>query len=52
MHEERDRDQEEGDVFGLEGDHDLLAAVGCFGGVEFEAKFREGEWMYRGDGAR
>ncbi|KAK4551861.1 hypothetical protein LTR86_010857 [Recurvomyces mirabilis] len=52
VHEERDRDQEEGDVFGLEGEHDLLAAVGCFGGVEFEAKFREGEWMYRGDGAR
>ncbi|KAK5109364.1 hypothetical protein LTR62_007134 [Meristemomyces frigidus] len=49
VHEERDREAEEGDVFGLEGGHDLLGAVGCFGGVEFEARFRQGDWMYRGD---
>lgn len=35
LHEERDRDTEEGDVTGLEGEHDLLAAVGIFGMVSF-----------------
>lgn len=47
LHEERDRDQEEGDVTGLEGQHDLLAAVGCFGGVEFEVRFRREEWLFK-----
>nr|POE79431.1 spry domain-containing protein 3 [Quercus suber] len=47
LHEERDKEQEEGDVTGLEGRHDLLAAVGCFGGVEFETRFRREEWMFR-----
>ncbi|OQO01976.1 hypothetical protein B0A48_12449 [Cryoendolithus antarcticus] len=47
LHEERDRDQEEGDVTGLEGENDLLAAVGCFGGVQFEARFRKEEWKFR-----
>lgn len=47
LHEERDRDAEEGDVFGLEGQHDLLAAVGCFGPVEFEARFRRQDWLFK-----
>lgn len=45
LHEERDRDREEGDVFGLEGMHDILAAVGCFGRIEFEVRFRDVLWM-------
>ncbi|KAK5121226.1 hypothetical protein LTR85_005392 [Meristemomyces frigidus] len=47
LHEERDRDQEEGDVTGLEGQHDLLAAIGCFGSVEFEVRFRREEWLFK-----
>lgn len=47
LHEERDRDVEEGDVTGLEGRHDLLAAVGCFGGVEFEAILDPAAWKYK-----
>lgn len=47
VHEEKDRDQEEGDVTGLEGEHDLLAAVGCFGQVEFEVRFRREEWLFK-----
>ena len=47
LHEERDKDVEEGDVTGLEGQHDLLAAVGVFGQVEFEAKFQRELWMFR-----
>ncbi|OKL58705.1 hypothetical protein UA08_06249 [Talaromyces atroroseus] len=41
LHEQLD--SEAGGVQGLEGDFDLYAAVGIFGGVEFEARFeREG----------
>ncbi|KAK5170922.1 uncharacterized protein LTR77_004066 [Saxophila tyrrhenica] len=47
LHEERDRDQDGGDVFGLEGDYDLLGAVGCFGGVEFEVRCRREDWMFQ-----
>ncbi|KAK4542822.1 hypothetical protein LTR36_006198 [Oleoguttula mirabilis] len=47
LHEEQDQEQEEGDVTGLEGQHDLLAAVGCFGGVEFEVRFRKEEWLFK-----
>lgn len=47
LHEERDRNYEEGDVTGLEGEHDLLAAVGCFGGVEFDVKFRREDWKFQ-----
>ncbi len=47
LHEERDSAQDGGDVTGLKGEHDILAAVGCFGGVEFETKFRRDLWMYR-----
>jgi hypothetical protein len=47
LHEEKDRDVEEGNVNGLEGEHDLLAAVGVFGSVEFECVFRREEWMFK-----
>jgi hypothetical protein len=43
LHEQRD--SEAGGVLGLEGDCDLYAAVGVFGGVEFEARFERGGWM-------
>ena len=49
LHEERDQEQDDGNVFGLEGGHDLLAAVGCFGGVDFETRFRREEWMFKPD---
>lgn len=47
VHEERDKEAEEGDVTGLEGEHDLLAAVGCFGPVEFEVHFKASEWLFK-----
>lgn len=47
LHEERDREQVEGEVHGLEGEHDLLAAVGCFGMVEFEAVMARDRWLYK-----
>ena len=47
LHEERDRDQDGGDIFGLEGGHELLAAVGCYGGVEFEVRFRREDWRFK-----
>lgn len=46
LFEERDRD-EEGSVEGLDGGRDLLAAVGLFGAVEFEVRFKRDEWLYR-----
>lgn len=46
LHEERDKEQDGGDVSGLQGECDLLAAVGVFGAVEFEAIFRREEWTY------
>ena len=47
LHEELDHEDDVGNVFGLEGRHDLLAAVGCFGGVEFEVRFSPPDWMFR-----
>ncbi|EME46560.1 hypothetical protein DOTSEDRAFT_70540 [Dothistroma septosporum NZE10] len=47
LHEERDRDADAGDVVGLEGDHDLLAAVGVFGSVELEAVFHREDWLHK-----
>ncbi|KAF2721391.1 hypothetical protein K431DRAFT_284985 [Polychaeton citri CBS 116435] len=45
--EERDRDAGvEGDPEGLGGDRDLLAAVGCFGAVEFEVRFKKEECKF------
>jgi hypothetical protein len=46
VHEERDGAVEEGNVEGLEGEHDLLAAVGVFGSVEMECVFRREEWLF------
>lgn len=45
VHEEGDS-IEDLPVTGLEGMHDLYAAVGTFDNVEFEIVFNEGEWMY------
>jgi hypothetical protein len=45
LHEEGDS-VEDLPVTGLEGYHDLLAAVGTFEGVEFDIVFVEGEWMF------
>ncbi|USW53766.1 Putative ssh4-like, SPRY domain, B30.2/SPRY domain superfamily protein [Septoria linicola] len=47
LQEERPVDADAGDIDGLEGEHDLLAAVGVFGSVEFEAVFRSEEWLYK-----
>jgi hypothetical protein len=47
LHEERDREQDGGSVVGLEGEHDLLAAVGVFGAVEAEVSFSRNNWAYK-----
>jgi hypothetical protein len=46
LHEEVDADDDL-PVTGLEGMHDLVAAVGTFENVEFDIVFNQGEWMYR-----
>ena len=46
LHEEGDAD-DDFPVTGLEGMHDLVAAVGTFENVEFEIVFNQGEWLYR-----
>lgn len=46
LYEERDQD-DEGSVQGLEGQNDLLGAIGMFGGVQFETRFRRDQWLYR-----
>jgi hypothetical protein len=46
LHEETDAEQDL-PVTGLEGYHDLAAAVGTFGGVAFEAVFDPARWKYR-----
>lgn len=40
-------DHASGGVDGLEGDWDLYAGVGAFGGVEFDIVFDRGQWIYR-----
>lgn len=47
LNEDLDKEEEGGDVRGLQGEYDLLAAVGCFGPVEFEVRFRPDEWIFR-----
>ena len=44
--EERDAENDEG-IGGLQGEVDQYPAVGIFGGVEVEVRFRKDEWMYR-----
>jgi hypothetical protein len=46
LHEEADATQDR-PVTGLEGWHDLCAAVGTFEMVEAEVRFKEEEWLYR-----
>ncbi|KAJ9151681.1 SPRY domain-containing protein [Coniochaeta hoffmannii] len=46
LHEETDAEQDL-PVTGLEGYHDLAAAVGSFGGCSWEAVFEPGRWKYR-----
>ncbi|GAM43535.1 hypothetical protein TCE0_050f18423 [Talaromyces pinophilus] len=45
LHEELDSEAE--GVYGLEGDFDLYAAVGIFGGVEVDVKFDRASWSFR-----
>lgn len=47
LHEETDQEQDL-PVTGLEGHHDLCAAVGCFERVAFEVVFRPDAWVWRG----
>ncbi|KAH9988368.1 hypothetical protein F4779DRAFT_638470 [Xylariaceae sp. FL0662B] len=47
LHEESDR-VEDLPVTGLEGFHDLAAAVGVFGRVAFEVVFAPDRWLWRG----
>ena len=50
LHGEVDAQADVGDVKGLEGGRDVLGAVGCFGGCEFEVRFAEGGWKFRPQG--
>ncbi|ATY62658.1 hypothetical protein A9K55_007534 [Cordyceps militaris] len=47
LHEETDA-QEDLPVTGLEGFHDLCAAVGSFEGTEFDVVFDPAKWKYQG----
>ncbi|KIW08649.1 uncharacterized protein PV09_00604 [Verruconis gallopava] len=47
LHEERDEKDDPHGVEGLEGQHDIFPAVGVFGAVGWEVRFREREWLYR-----
>lgn len=46
LHEELDAKEDLG-VDGLDGQFDLYGAVGVFGGVDFEVKFKREEWLWR-----
>lgn len=45
LHEELDASNDLG-VDGLDGQFDLYAAIGTFGGVEFDAIFRRQDWLW------
>lgn len=45
IHEELDASRDLG-VEGLDGQFDLYAAVGCFGGVEFDCLFNRRDWLW------
>lgn len=47
LHEQRDSTEEAGYITGLEGENDLLAAVGVFGSVELECNFRRDDWLFK-----
>ena len=44
--EERDAERDEG-VEGLQGETDMYPAVGVFGGVEVEVRFRREDWLWK-----
>ncbi|KAL8774058.1 MAG: hypothetical protein Q9209_001166 [Squamulea sp. 1 TL-2023] len=46
LHEELDAQNDLG-IDGLDGQYDLYAAVGLFGGVEFEVNFRRDRWLWQ-----
>lgn len=46
IHEELDA-REDLPVTGLEGFHDLYAAVGAFDAMDFEVRFAERDWLYK-----
>jgi len=46
MDEERDAERDEG-VEGLMGELDMYAAIGVFGGVEFDVRFRSEDWVFQ-----
>lgn len=50
LHEEVDSKADVGNVEGLEGGRDILAAVGCFGGCEFEVVVASNGWKFRPQG--
>ena len=45
LHEQLDSEAE--GVYGLEGDFDLYAAVGVFGGVDVEVQFDRKKWLFK-----
>ena len=46
LHEELDAINDL-DVDGLDGAYDLYGAIGIFGGVEFETRFKERDWLWQ-----
>ena len=46
LHEELDASNDLG-VDGLDGAYDLYGAIGIFGGVEFETRFKERDWLWQ-----
>ncbi|MCJ1479545.1 hypothetical protein MMC13_008231 [Lambiella insularis] len=46
LHEELDAGTDFG-IMGLDGKHDLYGAIGTFGEVAFEARFRSRDWLWR-----
>ena len=47
VHEEKDQDDESGDLQGLVGLHDLYPSVGMFGGSDFQLVLNSREWKFR-----
>lgn len=46
VNEEQDAEEHK-ELSGLQGKHDILGAIGFFGSVDFEVRFRRDEWMFR-----
>ena len=45
LHEELDKELDLG-VDGLDGQFDLYAAVGTFGGIDFDVSFNKRDWLW------